>query len=197
MSSVYRPRDISLVAEAHDDESPTSESLIDRHSHFNGLYHTSHDLLVEGSAEGEIECDGTLTVAPDANLDAKVRARNVVIAGAATGEIMCEERFTLRPSGQMRGQVLAASLVVEEGAFFEGEFQMSEAAPPRAAQPTAAARDDVTAARSNATPSFSSQVNRTPIYHDAVSDNAAPPDDVVASPLADDAEEDEDELTDE
>lgn len=174
MSSVYTPRPTNRVAEAEDDETAASESLIDRHAHFNGLYRTSYDLRVEGSAEGEIECDGTLTIAPDANIDAKVRARNVVIAGAATGEIMCEDRFTLRPSGQMRGQVLAASLVVEEGAFFEGEFQMSTAtAPPRRVD---AAVDDGAAASAPIAPSYGRESYATPGYGDAVSDRAAPED---------------------
>ena len=106
-----------------------SESVIDRHSHFNGHYKTARDLRIEGAVEGDIECEGTVTVAPDAKLDAKVQARNVIIAGAASGTIECHERFTLRPTGEMRGQVRAASLVIEEGAFFDGEFQMG---PPKA-----------------------------------------------------------------
>jgi len=107
-------------------EPATSVSIIDPHSHFNGHYRTARDLRVEGSVEGEIECEGTLTVAPNAKLEAKVQARNVIIAGAASGEIVCREQFTLKPTGEMRGQVRAASLAVEEGAFFDGEFQMAE-----------------------------------------------------------------------
>jgi cytoskeletal protein CcmA (bactofilin family) len=102
-----------------------SESVIDRHSHFNGLYRTARDLRIEGTAEGEIECEGTVTVAEDARATATVHARNVIIAGSASGEITCRERFTIRPTGEVRGQVQAASLVVEEGAFFEGEFKMA------------------------------------------------------------------------
>src|SRR5688572_25170952 len=85
---------------AREDTSP-SESMIDRHSHFNGHYRTSHDLRVEGTAEGEIECDGTVTVAPQARVSATVKARNVVIAGAASGEIVCRDQFTLKPTGEM------------------------------------------------------------------------------------------------
>lgn len=137
MTSLYESRLRSqeppvLVRE----ETPASESLIDRHSHFNGLYRSARDLRIEGSAEGEIECQGTVTVAEQARASAKIRARNVVIAGSANGEIVCQERFTLQPSGEMRGQVQAGSLVVEEGAFFEGQFQMAkDAAPPSPISP--------------------------------------------------------------
>src|SRR5436309_15689495 len=80
---------------------PASESVIDKHSHFNGHYHTAYDLRIEGAAEGDIECDGTVTVAENARAATKIRARNVIVAGAADGEITCIERFTLKPTGQM------------------------------------------------------------------------------------------------
>ena len=112
----------------------SSESVIDRYSQFNGLYCTERDLRIEGSVEGEIQCDGTVTVAPAARVSARVRAKNVVIAGSASGDIECAERLTLRPTGEVRGEVTAASLVVEKGAFFDGEFHMADAksAPPPA-----------------------------------------------------------------
>jgi cytoskeletal protein CcmA (bactofilin family) len=130
MASVLEPqiRNYTGTPESTPDSNATegaSESVIDRHSHFNGLYRTARDLRIEGTAEGEIECEGTVTVAEDARATATVRARNVIIAGSASGEITCGERFTIRPTGEVRGQVQAASLVVEEGAFFEGEFKMA------------------------------------------------------------------------
>lgn len=99
-------------------------TVIDAQSHFTGNYRSDSDLIIEGSFEGEIECNGTVTVAENATLSATVRARNVVIAGAANGEITCDERFSVRSTGEMRGKAQAATLVVDEGAFFEGEFRM-------------------------------------------------------------------------
>jgi cytoskeletal protein CcmA (bactofilin family) len=101
-------------------------SVVDRNSHFNGIYRSKGDLRIEGTVEGEIECDGTVTVAQDASVTASVHARNVVIAGSASGEITCQESFTVQSTGQMRGKAQAGTLVVEEGAFFEGEFRMGD-----------------------------------------------------------------------
>ncbi|MBX3054749.1 MAG: polymer-forming cytoskeletal protein [Caldilineaceae bacterium] len=104
---------------------PTGQAtVIDAQSHFTGNYRSDSDLIIEGNFEGEIECNGTVTVAENATLSATVKARNVVIAGSANGEITCDERFTVRGTGEMRGKAQAATLVVEEGAFFEGEFRM-------------------------------------------------------------------------
>ena len=112
---------------------PTGQAtVIDAQSHFSGNYRSDSDLIIEGTFEGEIECNGTVTVAENATLSATVKARNVVVAGSANGEITCDERFTVRATGEMRGKALSATLVVEEGAFFEGEFRMgnSYSAPP-------------------------------------------------------------------
>lgn len=104
---------------------PTGQAtVIDAQSHFNGNYRSDSDLIIEGTFEGEIECNGTVTVAESATMSATVRARNVVVSGSANGEITCDERFTVRATGEMRGKAQAATLVVEEGAFFEGEFRM-------------------------------------------------------------------------
>lgn len=99
-------------------------TVIDAQSHFTGNYRSDSDLVIEGHFEGEIECNGTVTVAENATLSATVKARNLIIAGSANGEVTCDERFTVRATGEMRGKAQAATLVVEEGAFFEGEFRM-------------------------------------------------------------------------
>ncbi len=99
-------------------------TVIDAQSHFNGNYRSDSDLIIEGAFEGEIECNGTVTVAQDATMSATVRARNVIVAGSANGEITCDERFSISATGEMRGKAQASTLVVEEGAFFEGEFRM-------------------------------------------------------------------------
>lgn len=101
-----------------------SATVIDRQSRFNGTFRADSDLRIEGTFEGEIDCNGTVIVAEDATLSATVHARNIVIAGSASGEFTCDERFTIQATGEMRGRAQAATLVVQEGAFFEGEFRM-------------------------------------------------------------------------
>lgn len=109
---------------------PTSESFIDRDSHFDGLYRTKQNLKVEGIAEGEIECEGTLTVVQGARVKAKVKARNVSVAGELEGEVTCQETFQIMPTGQVEATVVARRLIVQENGFYNGEFRMiTEEAP--------------------------------------------------------------------
>lgn len=114
---------------------PTSESLVDRDSHFDGLYRTKQNLKIEGIAEGEIQCEGTLTVVKGARVKAKVTARNVTVGGEMEGEVTCQETFQILPSGQVDATVVARRLIVQEGGFYNGEFRMiSDELGPTAGQ---------------------------------------------------------------
>jgi cytoskeletal protein CcmA (bactofilin family) len=110
-------------------ERSSSESMVDRDSHFDGLYKTEQNLTVEGQAEGEIQCQGTLTVEQGARVKAKVTARNVTVAGELEGEVTCQDVFKITPSGQVEATVTASRLIVQEGGFYNGEFKMTKASP--------------------------------------------------------------------
>ena len=45
-----------------------NESVIDPHARFNGKYVSDRDLRIEGEAQGEIECQGTLIISPQARV---------------------------------------------------------------------------------------------------------------------------------
>ncbi|MEZ4768113.1 MAG: polymer-forming cytoskeletal protein [Caldilineales bacterium] len=115
-----------MAANAPADERTNSESLVDRDSHFDGLYKTQQNLKVEGKAEGEIQCEGTLTVEQGARVKAKVTARNVTVAGDLEGEVICQDVFKIMPTGQVEATVAAGRLIVEEGGFYNGEFVMTK-----------------------------------------------------------------------
>ena len=102
----------------------TSESRIDKDSHFNGLYETKQNLRIEGLAEGEIQCEGTLTVAEGARVKAKVTASTITIAGELDGEVLCHGVFQIMPSGQVSASVSARRLIVQEGGRYNGDFRM-------------------------------------------------------------------------
>jgi cytoskeletal protein CcmA (bactofilin family) len=105
-----------------------SFSLIDRYSNFDGTFRSSRDLRIDGEVKGTIECQGTLLVAQGANVTAKVEAENITVAGDLNGDIRCRGRLQLMPSGRVRGKVQTETLVINEGAFYEGQLEMSSMA---------------------------------------------------------------------
>ena len=152
-----------------------SFSLIDRYSNFDGTFRSSRDLRIDGEVKGTIECQGTLLVAQGANVTAKVEAENITVAGDLNGDIRCRGRLQLMPSGQVRGKVQTETLVINEGAFYEGQLEMSAMAiearpvngprplPPVAASPAPAAEPQPRSSRGepNGGPSPAGGANST------------------------------------
>ena len=106
-----------------------NESVIDPHARFNGKYISDRDLRIEGEAQGEIECQGTLIISPQARVRSKITAHNVVVNGDYEGDVDCGGRFEIGSTGRVKGQVKTQVLVVKEGAHWEGSVLMSADAP--------------------------------------------------------------------
>lgn len=102
-----------------------NESVIDPHARFNGKYVSDRDLRIEGEAQGEIECQGTLIISPQARVRSAIKAHNVVINGDFEGDVDCGGRFEIGSTGRVKGQIKTQVLVVKEGAHWEGSVLMA------------------------------------------------------------------------
>jgi cytoskeletal protein CcmA (bactofilin family) len=133
----------SLTSEVDVTPSPTeyrrpeqgNESVIDPHARFNGKYVSDRDLRIEGEAQGEIECQGTLIISPQARVRSAITAHNVIINGDYEGDVDCGGRFEIGSTGRVKGAVKTQVLVVKEGAHWEGSVIMThEGRPPAQSQ---------------------------------------------------------------
>jgi cytoskeletal protein CcmA (bactofilin family) len=111
-----------------------TESVIDRHSTFDGRFETEHDMRVEGTISGEIICRGLFTVDREATARAKVQARDAHIQGHLEGDVVCSGRLVLSSTANVTGTLKAALLVIEEGATVSGtvDTTMQTGAPRQA-----------------------------------------------------------------
>jgi cytoskeletal protein CcmA (bactofilin family) len=123
----------SLTSEVDVTPSPTefrrsetgNESVIDPHARFNGKYVSDRDLRIEGEAQGEIECQGTLIISPQARVRSAITAHNVIINGDYEGDVDCGGRFEIGSTGRVKGSIKTQVLVVKEGAHWEGSVVMT------------------------------------------------------------------------
>lgn len=113
------------TTEQEADYADDTYSVIDRHSSFDGTFRADRDLRIDGEVKGTIECQGTLFVAEGAVVSAKIDAENVTVAGDLNGEILCRGRLQMLPSGRVRGKIATETLVIAEGAYYEGELEMT------------------------------------------------------------------------
>jgi len=125
---------------------PGNESVIDPHARFNGKYVSDRDLRIEGEANGEIECSGTLIISPQAKVRSAITAANVIINGDYEGDVNCGGRFEIGSTGRVKGSVKAQVLVVREGAHFEGGVIMTPEGRATSAAPATPAAEPATPA---------------------------------------------------
>lgn len=106
----------------------TFESLLGKGIEIKGTVRSKGSLRIEGSAEGNVECEGDVTVGETAVLNADVTAQNVTIGGTLSGTVTCSGRLELLPTARVKGDIKVGTLVVSEGAIFSGTTQMGDPA---------------------------------------------------------------------
>jgi cytoskeletal protein CcmA (bactofilin family) len=106
-----------------------TEGILDSHARFNGKFVSDRDLRIDGEAQGEIECQGTLVLSPQARVRASIKAHNVVINGDYEGNVDSGGRFEIGSTGRVKGEIKTQVLVIKEGAFFEGSVAMTRKTP--------------------------------------------------------------------
>ena len=125
-----------------------SEGILDSHARFNGKFVSDRDLRIDGEAQGEIECQGTLVLSPQARVRASIKAHNVVINGDYEGNVDSGGRFEIGSTGRVKGEIKTQVLVIKEGAFFEGAVVMARKAPEGGPAPVPASTPSSTSASS-------------------------------------------------
>jgi cytoskeletal protein CcmA (bactofilin family) len=87
----------------------------------NGQVTSREDITIHGRVIGEIAMEeGSLLVAPTANIDARVRATRLTIRGTMAGDIAAAERVELTDTAFVSGTLLSPAVIIREGAFFNG-----------------------------------------------------------------------------
>jgi cytoskeletal protein CcmA (bactofilin family) len=85
-------------------------------------------LRIDGQVKGQINADGEVTLSPQSQVEADIRAQSVSIAGRFQGNIVVKDRAHLARGGRIDGNVTSKTLVVEEGGIFHGQSIMDAGA---------------------------------------------------------------------
>jgi cytoskeletal protein CcmA (bactofilin family) len=99
------------------------------------------NLRIDGQVKGQINADGDVTLSPQSQVEADIRAQNVSVGGKFKGNVVVKGKAHLARGGRIDGNITSKTLVVEEGGIFHGQSIMdggSGTAPQQGqtAQPT-------------------------------------------------------------
>jgi len=123
-----------------------STSYIDAGCEFSGSLHFRESVCIDGTVEGEIRGDKTVTIGPSASVHANIVCESVVIHGHVEGDIEARRQIAFHKGARVNGKMRASGIVVEEGSKFKGNIEIGDDEPPvpvlaQAAKRSAAAED--------------------------------------------------------
>lgn len=105
-------------------------AFIDQGSEFEGKLSFKDTARIDGRFRGEISSENTLEVGETGQIDADVKAQNIMISGEVNGKITAARMVVLFKTARVKGIISTPSLIVEEGAIFNGEIEMGGAQKP-------------------------------------------------------------------
>lgn len=101
-------------------------SILGEGSVYHGDMKVNGGLRVDGTVEGEVDVEGTLTVGNDGLIKGNVRISHGIVGGTVIGTISATEQLELQRGSRIEGDIFTRSLIIEEGVFFEGNCRMRQ-----------------------------------------------------------------------
>ena len=108
----------------------TAEDLngfMDVGTEFIGELRFRDTFRIDGRVRGKVVSDNTLIVGESGQVEAEIDCGVVSIRGSVSGKIHARQRIELLAGCKVHGTLIAPKVVIEEGAFFEGNCDMSAA----------------------------------------------------------------------
>ena len=82
-------------------------------------------LYIDGALEGTLELRNQLTIGPNSQVVANVKATEVVVFGSVRGNVEAVNRISLRAGASMIGDIKTAGIIIDDGAYFKGGIDIS------------------------------------------------------------------------
>jgi cytoskeletal protein CcmA (bactofilin family) len=91
-----------------------------------GKVSSNGSIRLDGTIQGDIVCQGNVTVGDSGEVYGKVNGQNITIGGKVEGMINAKEKLMLESKADLKGDIYTKILVVEAGARFDGKSNMGQ-----------------------------------------------------------------------
>jgi cytoskeletal protein CcmA (bactofilin family) len=129
------PAEVGLPAEASErregsqmTENNGDVTVVGAAAKIEGTLVSAGSLRIDGQVKGQINADGDVTLSPQSQVEADIRAQNVSVAGRFKGALVVKGKAHLARGGRVDGNITSKTLVIEEGAIFHGQSVMDATA---------------------------------------------------------------------
>ena len=137
-----QPSEVSMRDQGNAGASSQEVTVVGKGARLEGSLVSAGSLRIDGQVKGKITAEGDVTLSPQSEVDAEIKAASVTVAGSFKGNIVATNRTELARGGKVDGNVTTKVLVVAEGATFTGQSIMDGRSPTQASpasEPPAAA----------------------------------------------------------
>jgi cytoskeletal protein CcmA (bactofilin family) len=101
-------------------------TIVGQGARLEGTIVSAGSLRIDGQVKGQINADGDVMLSPQSQVEADIRADNVVVAGRFKGNIVVKGKTELARGGRIDGNITSKTLVVQEGGMFSGQSNMDQ-----------------------------------------------------------------------
>jgi cytoskeletal protein CcmA (bactofilin family) len=129
-SAVSEPREGGRMADNNGEV-----TIVGAGARLDGNVVSAGSLRIDGQVKGQINADGDVSLSPQSQVEADIRAQNVSVAGRFKGNIIVKGKAHLARGGRIEGNITSKTLVVEEGGVFHGQSIMDGGATAGGGQP--------------------------------------------------------------
>lgn len=90
-----------------------------------GKVSSNGSIRLDGIIQGDILCQGNITIGESGEVYGKVNGQSITIGGKVEGIVNAKEKLILEAKADLKGDVFTKILVVEAGARFDGKSNMA------------------------------------------------------------------------
>jgi cytoskeletal protein CcmA (bactofilin family) len=105
------------------------DSLIGIKTVFEGKLNVYGGIRIDGTVNGNIECQGVVVVGTQGKVKGDVAAESAIIGGEIIGNINARESLEIVSQGKVIGDIATSRLIIAEGVTFEGFCHMLGSGP--------------------------------------------------------------------
>ena len=103
-----------------------SLSMIASNMHITGNVTAGHDMRIDGSIDGNVNCKAKVVIGRAAIINGNVQAENADVFGTVTGNISTNDLLSLKSKCTINGDLTVGRLDIEPDAGFNGNCTMAQ-----------------------------------------------------------------------
>ena len=115
-----------IPVESHVALEETTSTVMSPDIEFVGSLKFKSSLMVKGRVKGTIDAEGHLIVAPNAVVEASVKAARITNFGAITGDVAALECVEMKSGARQTGDVSTPDIMIENGCRLNGAVRMEK-----------------------------------------------------------------------